>query len=156
MPDLVLSHEVPHRAVTAIALGANDPRQVLLTFDYNEEQITWLLNDPEFARIVEARRVELEKTGATDAARVRAHAIAQMELCTRRSVAGMLREVDVKYLDVLLRGSALGQKAAEGPVGPAFSIKFVINQGNKGTTIDVTPTELSAFAQIELPTEEFS
>ena len=161
MSDIVLAHEVPKRALMAMALGMQAPDEVLRIFDYTDTQIAWLLNDPTLAKLVEGQRHELEKSGAVDAARVRMHAIAQMELCTKRSNAGMLREVDVKFLDTLLRSSpqlTQVQKEAAGPATPTFSIQFNINRGGRETTtIDVTPTrEISELVTIELPSEEFS
>lgn len=158
-------YDVPHKAILALAFGMAEPEQVLRDFDFEDAQITWLLNSPELKNAVEETRRQLEKTGEMDVARVRMHAISQMEHCTKRVQSGLLREVDVKYLDTLFKASGIGAKqAAQAETGARFSITFNLRPpAGKGTTVEGSaervPTnlnfDLTALAEIALPEGEY-
>lgn len=162
MSDQISLYDVPHRAILALAFGMTDPAQVLRDFNFSDEQVTYLLASPDLERAVAEQRQQLERTGEMDQARVRMHAIAHMEYCTKAVAARALKEVDVKYLDVLFKGAGVGAKqAVQTDTGPRFSITFNL-QPPKGRTIDGTATQvpsinvdLTALAQVALPAEEF-
>lgn len=155
-------YDVPHKAILALAFGMTTPEQVLRDFEFDEAQISYLLASPELERAVADQRRQLEATGEMDQARVRMHAIAHMEHCTKAVGSRSLKEVDVKYLDVLFKGAGIGAKqAVQADTGPKFSITFNL-QPPKGRVIEGTATavpniniDLTALAEVALPEEEF-
>jgi hypothetical protein len=162
MSNQISLYDVPHKAVLALAFGMSDPEQVLRDFGFEQEQARYLLRSPELERAVTEQRRQLEKTGEMDQARVRMHAIAHMEHCTTAVAARSLKEVDVKYLDVLFKGAGIGAKqAVQADTGPKFSITFNLKPP-AGRVIEGTAAQvpninidLTALAGVALPTEEF-
>lgn len=161
MHGAITPYDVPHKAVMALAFGMSEPEDVLRTFGIEDKHIAYLLASPELQRAVAEQRRQLEQSGEMDAARVRMHAISHMEKCTQRAQNGTLRDVDVKYLDVLFKGAGIGAKQAmQADTGPKFSITF--NLRPKGEVVEGTATrvqdiniDLVALAKIALPDEEF-